>query len=169
MFNEVSLYYLGGQGIVLAGMEPCPAKPESIASLRDRKEMAAIFEAGTPLDSLESGRVLLPRDIDRMMESVLAHGVPPDQLVSTDDNMYLEYATPKGNVSRTKPEETVQELQNLARKGSERTPERADVSSHPEPSKRALSPRVSWRGRARRRLAVLHRHASASGSEGCGA
>jgi spermidine synthase len=37
--------------------------------------------------------------LDRFIADMAAQeGVPPSSLVSTDDNLYLEYETPRGNV-----------------------------------------------------------------------
>jgi len=96
-FRYVRLYYIGGQGIIVASNDPAAAHTaENIARL-DRtpglKRFLSLYgnSARPLLDTL----VLDPDGVDRYLASP---GVPLAMLVSTDDNLFLEYGTPKGNV-----------------------------------------------------------------------
>jgi spermidine synthase len=81
VFPHVALYAHGNQGIIVAGARP-------LATSR-----------GGSLDEL--GGDLLAKDeaLDRFVaDSAREAGVAGAALISTDDNLYLEYATPKNNV-----------------------------------------------------------------------
>jgi predicted membrane-bound spermidine synthase len=96
VFRYVSLYYIGGQGIIVASNDPAMMQTaENIAKL-DRtpglKRFLALY--GDSAKPLASTLVLGPQGIDRYLAS---RNVPLELMVSTDDNLFLEYGTPKGN------------------------------------------------------------------------
>jgi predicted membrane-bound spermidine synthase len=96
-FRYVRLYYIGGQGIIVATNDPAAAHTaENIARL-DRtpglKRFLSLY--GNSAKPLLDTLVLDPEGVDRYLASP---GVPLALLVSTDDNLFLEYGTPKGNV-----------------------------------------------------------------------
>ena len=43
-------------------------------------------------------RLLDPDGVDRFLAAFAARGVDPESLLSDDDNLLLEYSTPRGNV-----------------------------------------------------------------------
>jgi spermidine synthase len=85
-FKYVWLYYAGGQGIIVASNSNESLKAHSISM----KHMHVDFNE----QDLKGTMVLSPTGVDQLVKSTdptLQH------IVSTDDNLYLEYSTPKGN------------------------------------------------------------------------
>jgi spermidine synthase len=125
----VALYYGGGQGFVLASLEPLRASQARAARFqRDPRVAPTLPEAMEPggaivrrdLLSLIDDALLVDADLDRFLESTAqAAQVPIEELVSHDDNLYLEYATPRGNVLPwSARDELVQTLQSFRRQAS---------------------------------------------------
>ena len=95
VFPHVALFEGGAQGILVASNEPLVAsrkhleEVEQIPAIRetmDRPHMVDIFEELLTSES----------DLDRFVSDQAAKdGEAP---ISTDDNLFLEYATPKGNI-----------------------------------------------------------------------
>jgi len=76
VFPHVALYAHGNQGIIVAGARPL-VMPRARGG-----DLLALDEA-----------------LDRFVaDSAREAGVAGEALISTDDNLYLEYATPKNNV-----------------------------------------------------------------------
>jgi spermidine synthase len=93
---HVALFYGGGQGILVASAEPLRASAEKLEALEGTlgpmRPPRSLRTLG--VDVLATGAGL-----DAFIAEVAAEvGVPVEELVSTDDNLYLEYATPRGNV-----------------------------------------------------------------------
>ncbi len=96
-FEHVWLYFIGTQGIIIATNSP-DARPSA--------QNAAIIDAtpalkgllasvgGSARDLLER-RLLEPAATDLFLSSF---GMPAPFWISTDDNLRLEYSTPRGNV-----------------------------------------------------------------------
>lgn len=107
-FPHLALYYGGGQGIVVASLAPLRAsKARALGFQGDPRLERTLPEAYGPdgtvarreLYSLVDDALLVNQDVDRFLENAArAAGEPLEALVSTDDNLYLEYATPRGNV-----------------------------------------------------------------------
>ncbi len=98
-FKHVTLFYSGGQGILVASDEPLRTSPAKLAALSQRPAIQATLPNKRPLISLVDDALVMDKGLDRFLaESADIAGVPLRQLVSTDDNLYLEYATPRGNV-----------------------------------------------------------------------
>lgn len=99
-FPRIWLYFLGKQGILIACKHECMPSRETIDRLHAAERLRStlsVFDGG--LNSVLSGRMLTPDGIDRLIEDYRnsTHHTVED-LLSTDDNLYLEYSTPKGNV-----------------------------------------------------------------------
>ncbi|HEY8024469.1 MAG TPA: fused MFS/spermidine synthase [Burkholderiaceae bacterium] len=94
-FDHVWMYVIGGQGVLIAS-NSVHAAPDDIKRQRVREAAAkprlrpfvALFNDG--IDAVLDGEVLSPDAVARWVSS-------KDAIVSTDDNLYLEYSTPKGN------------------------------------------------------------------------
>lgn len=98
-FEHVALFYGGGQGILVASDAPLAASVSRVAALEQRPEVAANTPGGRPLMDLLSDVLVVDADLDRFLaDSAKEAGQPLSELVSTDGNLYLEYATPRGNV-----------------------------------------------------------------------
>ncbi len=98
-FAHVALFYGGGQGILVAADRPLVGSRAKIAELARRPSMAPVLPEGRTLDQLVGDVLLIDDGLDRYLSEAAARaGVSLDDLVSTDDSLYLEYATPRGNV-----------------------------------------------------------------------
>ena len=96
-FRHVWLYMIGNQGIIVASNDG--ARTPSRAAF-SRLERTASFQPLLRIlrnysQDIFDTLVLDPAGTDAFLASF---GAPPGLLVSTDDNLFLEYHTPKGNV-----------------------------------------------------------------------
>jgi spermidine synthase len=98
-FAHVALFYGGGQGIIVASQQPFTTSHAHLAALQALPRVSDVIPFARPLPSLLDDMLLLDDGLDRYIAGV-AQRVHRnvDGLVSTDDNIYLEYATPKGNI-----------------------------------------------------------------------
>jgi spermidine synthase len=96
-FRYVWIYEIGGQGIIIASDSPSAApRPESLDHIDRTASLAPILRLrGGSARNLADDRVLDPDGVDRLLASFR---LPPERWISTDDNLALEYSTPKGNV-----------------------------------------------------------------------
>jgi spermidine synthase len=99
VFPHVALFYGGGQGILVASRAPLRVSRQLVDKAFASPEVASLLPKGKgPYDLLDEVLVEGP-DLDRFLAHVAtAAGIPEKELVSTDDNIYLEFATPRGNV-----------------------------------------------------------------------
>lgn len=99
-FAHIWLYFLGKQGILVACKQDCLPSSETLTQLRRAERLEptlAVFPQG--LGTVLSGRMLTPDGMDRLIDDYRsATRQSTRELISTDDNLYLEYSTPKGNV-----------------------------------------------------------------------
>ncbi|WP_437586551.1 fused MFS/spermidine synthase [Sorangium sp. So ce1000] len=93
-FPHVALFVGGAQGILVASGAPLVASQARLAGLDARPSLQATL-AGARLEDLLDALVTSGDDLDRLVADAAEDGGP---ILSTDDNLYLEYATPKGNV-----------------------------------------------------------------------
>jgi spermidine synthase/MFS family permease len=100
VFPKAWLYFVGNQGIILACRHDCSPRASAIQTIDHTKSLASAlrFFEGKAANILPL-RVLDTASIDAFLRdpeaSMLAE---QEQPVSTDDNLVLEYSTPKGNV-----------------------------------------------------------------------
>jgi spermidine synthase len=98
VFPHVALFYGGHQGILVASMQPLVASDSRVHALQRTPEVIAKTPENRPLMTLLDDVLLADADLDRFLEaSAREAGKPLSELVSTDRNLYLEYATPRGN------------------------------------------------------------------------
>ncbi|MFO7180577.1 MAG: fused MFS/spermidine synthase [Pseudomonadota bacterium] len=98
-FPHVALFYGGGQGILVASRKPLAASRARLESLGARPEIQRTLPGGRPLESLIEDVLALDAGLDAFLaESAREAGVPREALIATDENLYLEYRTPRGNV-----------------------------------------------------------------------
>ncbi|MGC4067849.1 MAG: fused MFS/spermidine synthase [Polyangiaceae bacterium] len=99
-FPKTWLYFLGKQGIIVACKHDCSPNTAAIERLLGEKRLEkslAVFPNG--LRSVLYGRLLTPEGLEAVINDyVRSTGTAEAELISTDDNLYLEYSTPKGNV-----------------------------------------------------------------------
>ncbi|OGA24050.1 MAG: hypothetical protein A3I02_14865 [Betaproteobacteria bacterium RIFCSPLOWO2_02_FULL_67_26] len=96
-FRHVWLYLIGGQGVIVAANSPSAAPQAAYVERIERAEaLGPLFRLHGGSVRRLSGMLLLdPGGTDRLLAGFK---LPPGHWISTDDNLYLEYATPKGNV-----------------------------------------------------------------------
>jgi spermidine synthase len=93
-FPHVALFVGGAQGILVASGQPLVASSARLAKLEESQRLQQTL-GGLHLADTLGELVSSEEDLDRFVRESEADGGP---IVSTDDNLYLEYATPKGNV-----------------------------------------------------------------------
>src|SRR5690606_28589381 len=93
------LFYAGGQGILVASENPLEASRARSEALSARPGVKRKLEPGAELVDLLKYLLLTGKDLDGYIADEAARSdVAISELVSTDDNLFLEYATPRGNV-----------------------------------------------------------------------
>jgi spermidine synthase len=94
-FPYVSVWVVGGQGVLVGSFTPQAVQPVSLAALRERGDRLGwrAAERETRLRRLLTARLLAPPDVD-----ALARACPWP--VNTDRNRWLEYTTPRYNYVR---------------------------------------------------------------------
>lgn len=98
-FEHVVLFYGGGQGILVASEKPLQASRAHLERMAADPKVHATIPQNRALATLFDDVIVGNKGLRRFIEdSARQSGVTPDKLVSTDDNLYLEYATPRGNV-----------------------------------------------------------------------
>ncbi|HMI89504.1 MAG TPA: fused MFS/spermidine synthase [Polyangiaceae bacterium] len=99
VFAHVALFAHGNQGIILAGESPLIISRARADAFAARPSIAALLE-GAELRDLAADLLVTDDALDRFVaDSAKEAKVSPEELWSTDDNLYLEYATPKNNVA----------------------------------------------------------------------
>lgn len=100
-FDHVALFVAGRQGIVVASNRPLVASRSKLAALSRRPAIRQTLpweaDADGGLQTLVRALLLSGEELDRFIRESAS---PAGAVVSTDENLYLEYATPKGNVMR---------------------------------------------------------------------
>ncbi|HEY8945677.1 MAG TPA: fused MFS/spermidine synthase, partial [Polyangiaceae bacterium] len=98
-FEHVALFYGGGQGILVASEAPLRISRRRLAELEKRPAVRETEPQGRPLEALTNDILVLGKGLDAFLESIAEEaGEPVSSLLSTDENLYLEYATPRGNI-----------------------------------------------------------------------
>ena len=98
-FKYISLYQLGGQGILIASNDPLRnnVNPTAVNLVRQTSPLVNLLaQANQTVEHVIDSRELDSQGIDRYLLSV---GVDPMVWISDDNNLRLEYSTPKGNVN----------------------------------------------------------------------
>ena len=95
VFPHVALFVSGGQGIVVAGKQPLIASRARLEALTARPRIRVTLGEVDGLATLMGRLLLSGAELDAFIKDSEAEG---GAQVSTDDNLYLEYETPKGNV-----------------------------------------------------------------------
>lgn len=92
---HVALFVGGSQGILVASGEPLVASKARLDRLAERPSIRATLGGSPHLEDLLGELVASGAELDRFVLEAAEESGP---ILSTDDNLYLEYATPKGNV-----------------------------------------------------------------------
>ena len=131
VFRYVWLYEIGNQGIIVASNDDASAQTDANVALLEHTPGFAMHLGlyGGSAAKLIDMRLLDPDGVDRCLA---AFGVPRARLVSTDDNLILEYGTPKGNVLGPGSfEANLAFLRRFSRPGGAMTPEGRSASAIP--------------------------------------
>ena len=134
-FSYVSLYVVGGQGILIATNDKArsTALPQTQAALDTSVRLQQVRElAGRSFTAIAGDLLLSPAQVDLFLDKV---GLVRSLWISTDNNLKLEYGTPKANANP--PDGSFQNNMNLlnsvrdtpASKQSAEVPE-SKVSAH---------------------------------------
>jgi spermidine synthase len=94
-FGHVALFVGGEQGILVASDAPLVAGAARLATLEQRPTLKMTL-GGKAMTDLFDELLASEDELGRFVADTRAAGEPVP--TSTDDNLYLEYATPKGNV-----------------------------------------------------------------------
>jgi spermidine synthase len=98
-FRHVALFYGGRQGILVASQQPLQASKSRLERLEQRPDVLETEPHGRKLASLIEDVLVVDAGLDAFLdESAADAGVSRDELLATDENLYLEYRTPLGNV-----------------------------------------------------------------------
>ena len=94
--RNVWLYVAGDQGVLVGCEWDCRPTAQAVARLGSAPDLQDAFALLGPAETMLRYRVLTPDGVDRLLASARP---PASALVSTDDNLLLEYSTPRGNAS----------------------------------------------------------------------
>jgi len=98
-FEHVALFYGGGQGILVASHAPLSADMAKLEQLQSTPSMREVLPADRPFRTLFRDVLLAGVGVDHFLADTANElGISQAELVSNDDNLYLEYATPRSNV-----------------------------------------------------------------------
>lgn len=99
-FAFVWVYVIGGQGVLVASNDgTTEADAANLAALDGRAALTPLLAlSGGSAAPVRDMRVLDPAALTRFVDSF---GAPRDYWLSTDDNLRVGYATPRGNVEDT--------------------------------------------------------------------
>ncbi|HWP05318.1 MAG TPA: fused MFS/spermidine synthase [Polyangiaceae bacterium] len=98
-FKHVALFYGGGQGILVASEDPLSASMTRLDRLAARPELQRVLSDERHLADLTADILSLDDGLDAFLaESAAQAGLERSALISTDQSLYLEYATPRGNI-----------------------------------------------------------------------
>jgi len=98
-FPHVALFYGGGQGILVASEEPLEASLARLQALEARPEIGRVLPDRRHLADLRGDILAFDAGLDAFLEdSARLAALDRSALVSTDQSLYLEYATPRGNI-----------------------------------------------------------------------
>jgi len=98
-FAYVSLYVAGGQGVLIATNDQGKSRstPAAIATLDNSPRLQAVRDlAGRTFADMANDLLLAPTQVDGLLART---GVNPNLWLSTDNNLRLEYSTPKANAA----------------------------------------------------------------------
>ncbi|MBE7480658.1 MAG: fused MFS/spermidine synthase [Polyangiaceae bacterium] len=98
-FDHVTLFYGGGQGILVASERPLVASRAHLERMQADPTVHDSIPNNRLLATLLDDVIVTDKGLRRFIEdSARQAGLGVGDLVSSDDNLYLEYATPRGNV-----------------------------------------------------------------------
>jgi spermidine synthase len=97
VFPRVWLYFPAGQGVIVACRHDCRPSARTLAALTSNPTTQENLRAFGGHEKMLERVLLDPGGTDRLLATLASAGLPPEDLISTDDNMQLEFSTPRGN------------------------------------------------------------------------
>jgi spermidine synthase len=97
-FEHVALFYGGGQGILVSSPRPLRWSRERARELTFDDQVGQTLPYGRALETLPGDILALDEGLDRFIADSADEAHPARELISNDDNLFLEYETPRGNV-----------------------------------------------------------------------
>jgi spermidine synthase len=101
VFPHVYLYFVDRQGVIVACRTECAVRQENIDQMNGTdtlRDLVALY--GGDVGALLEYRLLDPAHVDGLIDASQAFvDIAPQDLISNDDNLFLEYSTPRGNVN----------------------------------------------------------------------
>src|SRR5581483_26976 len=97
VFPFVSLWSVGGQGIVVGSDEPQVIRANGVNHVRllaPRLEWTTPQQFAIGVSAIAHRQLLSPAAVDRLVERF-------HPIINTDRNRFLEYSTPRANLNRT--------------------------------------------------------------------
>lgn len=96
-FPQVYVYRTGPQGVLVGCQWDCAPTPASLDTIDHQAQLQNVLALlGGSSRALVGSLLLGPPDVDRMLDEIRSK--EGEELLSTDDNLFLEYSTPKANV-----------------------------------------------------------------------
>jgi spermidine synthase len=110
-FEHVALFYGGGQGILVSSKKPLQWSQSRSTRTQSDPAFADMLPSGRPLTILTDDILAMDDGLDRFIaDSAREAGANLSHFVSNDDNLFLEYETPRGNVLRWEAREALVEI-----------------------------------------------------------
>lgn len=98
-FPHVALFYGGGQGVLVASLEPLRASAGRYAELSRSPAAVRVLPPGRSPREILDDCLVVGAGVDTFIDEMLEISKRPrSRLVSTDDNVLLEFSTPRSNV-----------------------------------------------------------------------
>jgi spermidine synthase len=97
-FDHVALFYGGGQGILVSSTRPLRWSRERARALTVDEKVGQTLPYGRALETLSGDVLAMDDGLERFIADSADPEHPASELVSNDDNLFLEYETPRGNV-----------------------------------------------------------------------
>jgi spermidine synthase len=97
---QVWLYYLGKQGILVACEGECEPSDQTLKALETARPLAGTLRLfGGHAEEVLKGQLLTPSSLRQLVSDANQRfSSVKSSLIATDDQLMLEYSTPKGNV-----------------------------------------------------------------------
>jgi spermidine synthase len=98
-FEHVALFFGGGQGILVASQRPLQWSRARTHQIEVSAGFGDVMPNERRLEDLTEDILMTGEGLDRFLrETAGTTGTTVSEFLSTDDNLYLEYETPRGNV-----------------------------------------------------------------------
>ncbi len=97
-FEHVWVYVTGGQGLLVACNGECEPTAAKAQKLTDTPDLASSLALWGDVHEIEKTVMLTPPEFEALRADAEQGGIVLEELQSNDDNLRLEYTTPRANV-----------------------------------------------------------------------